>query len=154
MPELPLVHILYPEPPERRKLSPYRTNKVVSTKEYSNIILDKFFLRWVQKNTRNDGTSLLPDWLNPTTHRQLIQLWLHWKMVMGENLASLAFPLGWRKNVLFVGGEDNFVLQELTYQKEEILQRVNAFMDAPQESPFFTQVKLRLSKGEQPLSSP
>lgn len=45
-------------------------------------------------------------------------------------------------------------LQELSYQTPEILERVNAFMDAPPDAPVFTRVELRLLMGQRPLSLP
>ena len=81
--------------------------------------------------------------------QMLRQLWLNWDMVMGPELAGLAFPLGHRKETLLVGGEDNLVLQELSFQTEEILERVNAFMGRPT----FSRVELQLSLGRTPLTA-
>lgn len=75
---------------------------------------------------------------------QLFRLWQNWEMVMGPDLAGLAIPLGTRHKSLLIGGEDNMVLQELSYQNEEILERVNAFMDAPSFAPCFERVELHL----------
>ncbi|MCL2124292.1 MAG: DciA family protein, partial [Desulfovibrionaceae bacterium] len=36
---------------------------------------------------------------------RLARLWGNWSMVMGPELALLAWPLGERKGVLLVGGE-------------------------------------------------
>lgn len=60
---------------------------------------------------------------------KLWQLWQHWEMVMGPDLAELALPLGHHKDVLLVAACDNMVMQELQMQSDEILERVNAFMD-------------------------
>lgn len=78
----------------------------------------------------------------------LEQLWKNWSMVMGPDLAPLAHPLGHRDGLLLVGGEDHFILQELTYATPEILERVNAFMDEP----FFQKVELHLLFGKTPLN--
>lgn len=78
----------------------------------------------------------------------LDQLWKNWNMVMGPELAPLAQPLGHRHGLLLVGGEDNLVLQELSYAVPEILERVNAFMDEP----FFQRVELHLLFGKTPLN--
>lgn len=91
---------------------------------------------------------------DPVDPRHLVELWRNWAMVMGPALATLAFPLGRRKDRLIVGGEDNMALQELSYQTPEILERVNAFMDAPPDAPVFTRVELRLLMGQRPLSLP
>lgn len=95
-------------------------------------------------------------------------------MVLGDELASLARPLGlaweekprsggWRTaaatpsgeagpysdsgNLLLLGAEDGMAMQELQLQAEEILERVNAFM----EKPFFARVKVSLILGGRPL---
>lgn len=78
----------------------------------------------------------------------LEQLWKNWDMVMGPDLAPLAQPLGHRRHLLLVGGEDHLVLQELSYAAPEILERVNAFMDEP----FFERVELHLLFGKRPLN--
>lgn len=76
-----------------------------------------------------------------------VRLWQNWEMVMGPELASLAFPLGIRQDILLVGGEDNAALQELSFLKPEILERANAFMDAP----VFTKVEIHLVMGKRTL---
>ena len=80
---------------------------------------------------------------------RLVQLWLNWSMVMGPDLACIAIPLGSRKQVLIVGGEDNMAMQELTYQVPEMLERANAFMDAEH----FDKVELRLLLGREALDA-
>ncbi len=77
----------------------------------------------------------------------LTKLWQHWDMVMGEYLASIAWPLGYKDGVLLVGGEDATSVQELSFMSMEILERANAFM----EKDFFTDVKVRLSLDKTPL---
>ena len=78
---------------------------------------------------------------------RLARLWQNWSMVMGAELAPLAWPLGERKGVLRVGGEDAMVMQELVMLRDEILERANAFMDER----FFTDVHVSLSLGARPL---
>lgn len=73
-----------------------------------------------------------------------VRLWQNWEMVMGPDIAPLAWPLGARNGILIVGGEDNLALQELSFMTPEILERVNAFMDAP----VFDKVELRLVMGD------
>ena len=41
-----------------------------------------------------------------------VRLWQNWEMVMGPDIAPLAWPLGARNDILIVGGEDNLALQE------------------------------------------
>jgi hypothetical protein len=78
---------------------------------------------------------------------RLARLWQHWSMVMGPELAPLAWPLGERKGVLLVGGEDALIMQELAMMRDEILERANAFMDER----FFTDLHVSLSLGKRPL---
>ena len=80
---------------------------------------------------------------------QLARLWENWEMVMGPDLAALAFPLGQRKGILLVGAEDNLAAQDLSYMSPEILERVNAFMDGP----FFNRVEVHLLFGRTPLDT-
>lgn len=79
---------------------------------------------------------------------RLVRLWQNWDMVMGPELAAIAWPLGHRGNILLVGGEDAMIMQELSLQTDEILERVNAFMD---ES-LFTEVRVSLTLGKNPLN--
>ncbi len=77
----------------------------------------------------------------------LTQLWQHWAMVMGPELNALTWPLGHKKGVLIVGGEDAMSVQEISFMSEEILERVNAFMGQA----FFTTVRAQLSFDKSPL---
>ncbi len=77
----------------------------------------------------------------------LTKLWQHWDMAMGEYLSNLAWPLGYKDGVLFVGGEDAISVQELSFMSMEILERANAFM----ERDFFKSVKVRLNLDKKPL---
>lgn len=81
--------------------------------------------------------------------RNLVELWRHWAMVMGEELAGLAFPLGQKDEVLLIGAGDNLALQELSFFSAEILCRVNAFL----EEPVFASVQLSLLQGRATLDS-
>ena len=80
---------------------------------------------------------------------RLARLWQNWSMVMGPDIAPLAWPLGHRNSTLLVGGEDAMVMQELSMLTGEMLERANAFMDGP----FFTDVKVSLALGKNPLDS-
>ena len=81
---------------------------------------------------------------------RLSLLWRHWEIVMGAELAPLARPLGHRDATLLVGAGDAMSLQELHLQSDEILERVNAFM----EKPFFRTVKVSLILGKTELDGP
>lgn len=71
---------------------------------------------------------------------RLLRLWQYWDMVMGEEIAPLALPLGHRRDILLVGAEDSLALQDLRFLTSEMLERVNAFM----EEPFFRKIELSL----------
>lgn len=75
---------------------------------------------------------------------RLRQLWLNWSMVMGPELAPLARPLGHHHDLLLIGAEDAMLAQELHLMADELLERVNAFM----ERPFFSAVKVSLQMGK------
>jgi len=78
---------------------------------------------------------------------RLARLWQNWSMVMGQELALLAWPLGEHKGVLLIGGEDAMAMQDLVMLRDEILERANAFMDKA----FFTDMHVSLSLGKRPL---
>lgn len=103
-------------------------------KEFSNLesLVGEFLGRQPERKSRN-----------------LVELWRHWAMVMGEELAGLAFPLGQKDEVLLIGAEDNLALQELSFFSAEILCRVNAFL----EEPVFASVQLSLLQGRATLDS-
>ena len=75
---------------------------------------------------------------------RLQQLWLNWEMVMGPDLAPLARPMGHHRELLLIGAEDAMLAQELHLMADEILERVNAFM----EQPFFNAIKVSLLMGK------
>lgn len=104
---------------------------------------------------RSGRTSALSDgldgWLSAhgmePRHGMLTQLWKNWEVVMGPDIAALAHPLGHRKDILLVGGEDSCAMQELSYAVPEMLERVNAFMDED----YFHKVELHLLLGKESL---
>ncbi len=77
----------------------------------------------------------------------LVRLWQHWPMVMGDEIAALAWPLGCKNSVLLVGGEDAMSMQELSFMQWDILERANAFMGRD----FFTAVRVQLALDKKPL---
>lgn len=83
-------------------------------------------------------------------HLHMAWLWQCWGMVMGEELAPLAIPLGRRGRTLLVGAEDAMAAQELAMQAGEILERVNAFMQAKA----FYKVQVELLMGRPNLARP
>lgn len=78
---------------------------------------------------------------------QLCGLWRNWRTAMGDGLAERARPLGSRNSVLLIGGDDQFVLQELVFETSEILERANAFLKEER----FRKVELHLLMGRTDL---
>ncbi len=85
--------------------------------------------------------------INKPNQRQIIELWRHWHVVMGNDIANLAWPLGQKDDVLMLGGEDALSLQEISFMHFEILERANAFMGCE----YFSTIKVSLSLDKTPL---
>lgn len=107
-----------------------------------------------RKGNRTNEMHIVRDRLDSVLSRlgnreklQHVRLWQNWDMVMGPDIAPLARPLGVRNEILLVGGDDNLALQDLSFMTPEILERVNAFMDAP----VFNRVELCLVMGKTTL---
>lgn len=81
-------------------------------------------------------------------HAHLALLWEHWNMVMGKELALLAIPLGHKKDTLLLAAEDSMAAQDIAMQSDEVLERVNAFMNEP----YFSRLQVELVMGRQDLS--
>lgn len=138
-----------------------RVNAPLATRERLGTVLEALAAMRALPPAAVSGESAVPGSvpgirpsMDPVDPRHLVELWRNWSMVMGPDLAPLALPLGRRNEVLIVGGEDNLCLQELSFQTPEILERVNAFMDAPPHAPVFRRVELRLVMGQRPLHLP
>lgn len=80
----------------------------------------------------------------------LTRLWEHWDMVMGEDLADLAMPLGHKRDVLILAAEDSMAAQDIAMRADEVLERVNAFMTGP----VFSRIQVELVMGRRDLSRP
>lgn len=158
MARLPPLLRLGLTPPPRRQQAADRVNGARRIGEQLGSLLQELATSTAQRHVApslpSGAAEASAAWMDPVDPRHLVELWRNWEMVMGPELASLAFPLGRRRDRLIVGGEDNMALQELSYQTPEILERVNAFMDAPPEAPVFSRVDLRLLMGMRPLSLP
>ncbi len=81
---------------------------------------------------------------------QFHELWNNWELVVGD-LASFAKPLGVRGKTLCIGAENNFELQEISLEYDEILARANAFMKAFDHDAFFIRLELKLMQGITPI---
>ncbi len=78
-----------------------------------------------------------------------VQICQHWSQVVGSELAALARPLGRKKNTLILGAEDSLVIQEITLQQSEILNRISLFCGVD----LFDRLRVELLKGRTPLDS-
>lgn len=107
-----------------------------------------------------DAMKALLQSMGGTPERAGLQnLWDNWEAAIGDELASLAQPLGhhaarFRENekgldgqspgaVLLIGVEDAMLLQELRFRSEEILARANAFLG----NAYFVEVRFSLPLG-------
>ncbi len=79
---------------------------------------------------------------------QLLALWEHWAFAVGAEVAELGVPLGHTDATLLIGVDDSMALQELSMQTPDILERVNAFLDAP----LFSRVRVILRQNQRPLT--
>ncbi|MDR1686405.1 MAG: DUF721 domain-containing protein [Desulfovibrio sp.] len=79
---------------------------------------------------------------------RLNMLWRQWDQLLGEDLALLGRPLGQKDGALCIGADDAAALQELALRGEEILEKVNAFM----QEDVFREVSARLTQGRTDLS--
>ncbi len=75
-------------------------------------------------------------------------LYDHWDMTLGEELAQIAFPIGHRGKILLIAGEDSISMNELTYAKDDILERVHTFL----EEEYFEKIELHLLHDKTPLN--
>lgn len=112
-------------------------------KKHFSLEYNKRILR--MSSIKEQIETFLLDLSSGSEEKLLVELWRNWSMVMGPYLEGIAYPLGRREKTLIVGGEDTMALQELAYMKEELLERVNAFMDRT----FFDKVDLQLCMGRQ-----
>ncbi len=87
---------------------------------------------------------------NSDVRVKLFHLYEHWDMVLGEDLYTLALPIGHRGKILLVAAEDSIALNELTYMIDEILERVHAFFGEE----YFEKVELHLLQNKRPLNLP
>ncbi len=80
-------------------------------------------------------------------HYLFIKLCQHWPEVVGSELAALAAPLGRRQNTLILGAGDSIVIQELTLQQWEILDKIHSFCGCV----LFDKLRVELLKGRTSL---
>lgn len=81
----------------------------------------------------------------------LHELWKNWQMVLGDELAAIAKPLGTRSRTLLIGTSNNLELQEVRMQYDDILNRANAFMKVFSHNAYFDKVEFSLFRGKSEL---
>ena len=81
------------------------------------------------------------------------ELWVNWPMILGEELAEAAKPLGVRNRILRIGAHNNMELQEIRMQYDDILSRANAFMKAFGHDAFFEKLEFCLFQGKNPITT-
>lgn len=152
MVDIPPLLWLETEKPYFRKRDPDRVNEVRKVGDQITCFLKNNLHPSDKKSQNTSQASEQGNNVERADPAQVVQLWKHWDMVLGEELASLAIPFGRRRDRLLIGGEDSFILQELAMRTPEILERVNAFLDAPENAPYLTRVELSLPLGKRPLN--
>jgi Protein of unknown function (DUF721). len=95
-----------------------------------------------------EGIHALFERLGGQEQMRLTALWRQWETVMGEQIASLSYPLGHKDDDLALGADDSMALQELSLLGAEILERANAFMGRE----FFSTVTVQLRQGRRNLA--
>lgn len=73
---------------------------------------------------------------------KLVRLWEKWTEVVGIDIAEQVEVIGHKGSMLFLGVEDSIQLQELSFQREEILLKINTFL----QNQYFTDIRFQLSK--------
>lgn len=58
----------------------------------------------------------------------LVSLWQDWPEVVGENFASQVEIQGHKNGVLMLGVEDSVLMQELSYEIDEVLEKINDYL--------------------------
>lgn len=74
---------------------------------------------------------------------KLVHLWRSWEVVVGEELAAFAKPVGHEKKALWIACDDSTESQEIYMRQHEILENVNAFLGGN----FFTKIFVDQKKG-------
>jgi hypothetical protein len=104
---------------------------------------------WRERRTLAVG-SAIEDFLRSFDAKgalRYVNLWDSWAEVVGEEVASMARPLGRRGRSLVLESEDPMVAQHLTFLAPEILGAVNRFLGEP----LFDDVRFELAGGRVPL---
>lgn len=100
--------------------------------------------RYRTDNLQEAITRLLAAMGGDPQKAKFASLWQSWSDILGEDLASMAFPLGTDKNRLLVGAEDALAMQEIQFQKDEIREKVNNWLG----NEYFEDVRISLMFGQ------
>ena len=100
--------------------------------------------RYRSDNLQEAITGLLAAMGGDPQKAKLASLWQSWSEILGEDLASMAFPLGTEKNHLLVGAEDALAMQEIQFQKDELREKVNVWLG----NEYFEDVRISLMFGQ------
>lgn len=83
---------------------------------------------------------LLADMGGSRKRCELVNLWQDWPQVVGENFAGKVEIKGHKNGVLILGVEDNLLMQELSYETEDKLERINEYLGEK----YFKEIRLNL----------
>lgn len=69
------------------------------------------------------------------------QIWEHWRMIAGPELAPHAMPIGIRDGTLVIAVDSAVWMHKFSYQKSEIIDRSNGFLTQDKLSEVFFTLK-------------
>ena len=95
-----------------------------------------------------EGMRLLFARLGGGPQSRLVALWKNWDRIMGEDIASIGYPLGHKDRALTIGADDSMAMQELSLMAEDILERANEAMGEG----YFDKVTVTLMQGKNALA--
>lgn len=107
---------------------------------------------WRERRSVNVSTALggILEGLDSRGSLQLVRLWDNWAEVVGEEVASLAKPLGKRGKALILQTDDPMTSQHLSFLVPEILGAIHRFLGKP----FFEDIRFELGSGRPALDRP
>ena len=95
-----------------------------------------------------EGMRMLFARLGGGPQSRLVALWKDWDRIMGEDIASIGYPLGHKDRALTIGADDSMAMQELSLMAEDILERANEAMGEG----YFDRVTVTLMQGKNALA--
>ncbi len=85
-------------------------------------------------------------WLNNTKFKHNIKglkLYEQWEDIAGKNMSSISQPIAIRNGILLVAVKNSIALQELIYNRHQILESINKRKNMP----FVKDVKVHIRTG-------